>query len=90
MPWKSDEKNRHNPRNGLCLSATFDRAFDRGLMRVDQNGRAVFSAKLLKSESAETREFFQPYHERTLLDARRFDPDPAFLKWHYDHYLEGI
>ena len=28
-PWGSDISNRHNPRNGLCLSATFDKAFDK-------------------------------------------------------------
>jgi putative restriction endonuclease len=90
MPWSKDEKNRHNPRNGLCLSATFDRAFDRGLMGVDQNGRALFSAKLLKSDSAETREYFRPYHGRTLIEAKRFDPDVSFLKWHHDHCFEGV
>ena len=31
-PWGADVENRHNPRNGLCLSATFDRAFDAHLM----------------------------------------------------------
>jgi putative restriction endonuclease len=29
-PWSSDEKNRLNPANGICLSATFDKAFDKG------------------------------------------------------------
>ncbi len=90
MPWSSDEKNRHNPRNGLCLSATFDRAFDRGLMGVDPGGRAIFSSRLLKSESPETRLFFQPYQGRNLLEAVRFDPDPAFLEWHREHRFEGV
>lgn len=88
MPWSSDEKNRHNPRNGLCLSATFDRAFDRGLMAVNDNGEALFSAQLLGSDSKETRAFFQPYHRKALLGASRFEPDPAFLKWHHDHLFE--
>lgn len=85
MPWSVDEKNRHNPRNGLCLSATFDRAFDRGLMGVDQSGRARFSASLLESDSSETRSFFQPYDGKILLEAVRFDPDPTFLSWHHEN-----
>jgi putative restriction endonuclease len=89
MPWKIDVKNRHNPRNGLCLSATFDRAFDRGLMSVDQEGRANFSPSLLESSSAATRSYFQPYHGKTLLAPKRFDPDPSFLAWHHTRYLEG-
>ncbi|MDH7974162.1 HNH endonuclease [Sphingomonas sp. AR_OL41] len=82
MPWKTDEKNRHNPRNGLCLSATFDRAFDRGLMAVDEVGRARFSKLLLNSPSSETRMYFEPYEGRTLLPATRFDPDVEFLRIH--------
>lgn len=35
VPWASDAANRLNPRNGLCLNALHDRAFDRGLMYVD-------------------------------------------------------
>ena len=31
-PWGKDSDNRHNPANGLLLSATLDRAFDRGLI----------------------------------------------------------
>ena len=30
IPWSKDEANRMNPRNGLCLNAIHDRAFDRG------------------------------------------------------------
>lgn len=86
MPWASDERNRHNPRNGLCLSATFDRAFDRRLMAVDAAGRARFSTKLLRSDSAETREFFDAYEGRPILAARRFDPDPEFLAWHHSNF----
>lgn len=90
MPWKSDEKNRHNPRNGLCLSATFDRAFDRGLMAVDEAGKARFSKVLLKSHSSETRAFFAPYEGRPLLPATRFDPDAEFLRIHRTTLFEQI
>jgi len=89
VPWSADEKNRHNPKNGLSLSATFDRAFDRGLMSVDQSGRARFSSQLLASGSAETRAFFQPYNGKKLLAATRFDPDSVFLLWHYENFLEA-
>lgn len=89
MPWSVDEKNRHNPQNGLCLSATLDRAFDRGLMGVDEAGRARFSTSLLKSDSSETRSFFLRYDGKPLLEAGRFDPDPTFLRWHRENCFEG-
>lgn len=89
VPWSIDKKNRHNPENGLCLSATFDRAFDRGLMAVDRSGRARFSEDLLKSESTETRSFFQPYDGKALLEASRFNPNAEFLQWHHENCFMG-
>jgi len=32
VPWSKDKQNRLNPRNGLCLSALHDKAFDRGMI----------------------------------------------------------
>jgi hypothetical protein len=90
MPWKSDEKNRHNPRNGLCLSATFDRAFDRGLMAVDEAGNARFSKLLSNSSSSQTRAFFDPHEGRQLLPATRFDPDAEFLRIHRTTLFERM
>lgn len=85
MPWSVDRDNRHNPRNGLCLSATFDRAFDRGLMGIDEAGRARFSPALLASKDAETRSHFQPFEGQILREAARFEPDPTFLRWHHQN-----
>jgi putative restriction endonuclease len=34
VPWSVDATNRTNPRNGLCLNAIHDRAFDCGLLTV--------------------------------------------------------
>jgi len=33
VPWRSDPGNRLNPKNGLCLSAIHDRAFDLSMSR---------------------------------------------------------
>ncbi len=35
VPWAEDRQVRLDPRNGLCLNALHDRAFERGLMVVD-------------------------------------------------------
>ena len=47
VPWKSDAKNRLNPRNGLCLSALHDRAFDRGLITLTDEFRILVSPALI-------------------------------------------
>lgn len=84
-PWGKDIENRHNPANGLLLSATLDRAFDRGLITVDQNRRIHVSQQLRDSQSRETRDYFRQFEQATLRPAIRFDPDPAFLDWHNNH-----
>ncbi len=82
IPWGIDLKNRHNPANGLCLSATFDRAFDRGLITLDQSNNVVVSKALLNHSSDETRAYFSNYQGKSIWSASRFDPDPNFLSWH--------
>lgn len=86
-PWKSDTVNRHNPRNGLCLSATFDRAFDRRLMTVTPDLEVLISGQLLRNASRETREYFAPYHQRQLRPASHLTPDPVLLRQHNAQFL---
>jgi putative restriction endonuclease len=88
VPWSNDLKNRHNPANGLSLSATFDRAFDKGLMTIDQNLNVVFSSKLLKHENQLTRKYFEPFDGCEILFPIRFLPDPEFLDWHNKSIFE--
>lgn len=47
--WAEREDIRLDPRNGLCLSATYDAAFDRHLITLDDDYRLVLS-KALKDE----------------------------------------
>ena len=84
-PWSKDTENRHNPANGLLLSATLDKAFDRGLITVDPNRRVVVSRQLSDSQSRETRDYFRAFEQVQLRPTIRFDPDPAFLAWHNTH-----
>jgi putative restriction endonuclease len=54
VPWADDPKNRLNPRNGLCLNALHDRAFDRGLMWVDDTLKVRFCRSLKESSGSDT------------------------------------
>lgn len=85
--WKSDMAHRHNPRNGLCLSATFDRAFDRYLMTVTPEFEILISRQLLHSASEATRDYFTPYHGRPLRQATHLAPDRALLRRHNEQFL---
>lgn len=86
-PWGADVANRHNPRNGLSLSATFDRAFDAHLMTVTPGLEVRVSRRLLKSRSAATRECFAAYDGRPLRAPTHLAPDPALLAAHNDRFF---
>lgn len=83
VPWKSDATNRLNPRNGLCLSALHDKAFDRGLITLTDEFRVEVSPALYAFES-------EPFIRDTLIGIRgkpitlpeKFAPDVAFLRKH--------
>ncbi|MFC3673653.1 HNH endonuclease [Novosphingobium pokkalii] len=84
-PWGKDAENRHNPANGLLLSATLDGAFDRGLITVAKNRRVLVSRYLRESSSQPTRDYFGQFEGVTLRPALRFDPEPQFLDWHNEN-----
>jgi len=48
VPWRTDSSNRLNPRNGLCLSALHDRAFDQGLITISENFQLLLSSRISK------------------------------------------
>lgn len=84
-PWSSDEKNRLNPANGICLSATFDKAFDKGLITIDNNFKIIFSSKLKKYLKADFyKNEFERFENRQLNLPIKFLPNDEFLKYHFD------
>lgn len=49
IPWRESNERRADPYNGLCLSSHFDRAFDCGLISIDENHRVIASERLTKA-----------------------------------------
>ena len=82
VPWSVSEELRTDPHNGLCLSATFDRLFDRGLLTIDGDLRVVVSSTLRSARETRTDEQVCTYHGSRLLRPRRFAPDQKHLDWH--------
>ena len=83
VPWKDDIPNRLNPRNGLCLAATQDAAFDRHLITLDEDLRLILSRRLRDHCTHETlRENFLRFEGQTIAAPERFTPELAFLERH--------
>lgn len=87
VPWAADPKNRLNPRNGLCLNALHDRAFDRGLIWVDGDFRVRLSSRL-KAE-VKALEWFTRVDGQQLLLPQNFSPDPQLLQQHMQKALSA-
>ena len=84
-PWAEDEKNRLNPENGLCLSATYDAAFDRHLISFDEHYRLIVS-KAIKDHytDAAARSYFLDREGQKMALPTRFLPSQTLLEKHRD------
>ena len=83
IPWANDSKNRLNPRNGLCLNALHDCAFDRGLITILPDYTVKISSVLKKySKNIATINFMLSYNNVAIKAPKRFLPDMEFLKYH--------
>ncbi len=85
IPWAENKKERLNPENGLCLSALYDKAFDKGFISIDEHYRVILADKL-KTYIEES------YYEKHFASIEGLEislpeyhrPNPQFLEWHRD------
>jgi putative restriction endonuclease len=84
VPWSKDIKNRTNPRNGLCLNAIHDRAFDRGLMTVTSDYRVMISPRIRSISEPGIDSLIHRYDQVQINVPPRFAPDKTFLEYHHD------
>ena len=83
VPWSVDVKNRTNPRNGLCLNALHDRAFDCGLLTVTTELKIKISTQLkLESVEKSAAELLWQFNGVSISLPRRFSPGREFLLYH--------
>jgi putative restriction endonuclease len=87
VPWAASETRRADPTNGLCLNALFDRAFDRLLIAVGEDGRVMISKRLrVAVADAALQCDLIAAEGRELLRPSRFAPDPLALAEHRDRF----
>ncbi|MES1195330.1 MAG: HNH endonuclease [Steroidobacter sp.] len=82
VPWRTDPKNRLNPKNGLCLSVLHDRAFDLGLITISKKMTVQVSKKLLKSKDTFLETSLLSYADAAIKLPEKFGPDEIFLEYH--------
>ena len=82
VPWSKDKANRLNPRNGLCLSAIHDKAFDTCLFTLTDDFRVALSPSLRKTNDDFLKEVFWKIDGKSIELPERFEPDQRFLALH--------
>ena len=85
IPWSKDKSNRLNPRNGLCLSALHDRAFDQGLITVTPDYRVRVSKQLKKLNDTFNEFSLVAFDGKPILRPQKFTPNPEFLNFHMEN-----
>jgi len=90
IPWSVSVEHRADPRNGLCLNALFDRAFDRGLFTFDEDHRVVLSKRLRDdAESAKLPCSLLEAEGKKLTLPKRFPPLAESLEYHQREVFRG-
>lgn len=90
VPWSVDAKNRVNPRNGLCLNAIHDRAFDRGLITITTNFKVKLSSLLTSfNDDKAIENLFAEYEGIQINLPDKFIPDRKFLEYHNQKVFQG-
>jgi len=90
LPWSQYPEHRLNPHNGLCLSSTQDKAFDKGLITIDSNYQIILSSYIKDFLSEKTiKENFGVYSDQPIQMPEKFHPDQDFLKYHREKIFVG-
>lgn len=90
-PWKDSTANeKTDPRNGVCLNALHDKAFDQGYITIAKDYTIHVSSRLKDIYDGKTIEqYFGAYQGRQIIMPDKFVPNPAYLEYHNDVIFQG-
>ncbi|MCI9845219.1 HNH endonuclease [Flavobacterium pectinovorum] len=85
IPWSKNEEHRLNPENGICFSALYDKAFDKGIIGINTNHEIIFSDKIRNKRQTEFySKYFTPIENQKIIVAQKYLPRKEFLEYHLD------
>jgi len=85
IPWSKNEKERLNPENGICLSALYDKAFDKGLIGFNIRYEVLLSSDLKRRQKEEYYDnYFSHLVGKIIILPQKYLPKKEFLEYHYD------
>jgi putative restriction endonuclease len=85
IPWSENETERLNPENGLCFSSLYDKAFDKGLIAINENYQVIISKRLKQNSTKEFyHSFFTHIENKKINLPERYLPNKQFIQYHLD------
>lgn len=85
IPWAKNENERLNPENGICLSALYDKAFDKGYISINDKYEVLISPILKKKEKENYyKKYFSHLIKSPLRLPKKYLPKKEFLQFHSD------
>lgn len=94
IPWSDAEHHseRLNPSNGICLSALYDKAFDKGLITFSPDDYSVCLSSLLRDN--ESKDYYDHHFGcivgKKLTIPEVFKPNRDFLAYHREKVFVGL
>jgi putative restriction endonuclease len=90
IPWSKNAEERLNPENGICFSALYDRAFDKGYIGINEKLQILISSQLKKKEKEDYYSKYFSHLSRTRLSIpNKYHPKKEFLQYHLDSIFRG-
>lgn len=85
IPWSKNENERLNPENGICLSALYDKAFDKGYIGINNKFEIIVSPALKKkSKDSYYEKYFSHLSNLKMQLPKKYLPKNEFLEFHLD------
>lgn len=90
VPWSKNEFERLNPENGICLSALYDKAYDKGYIGITEKFQILLSTDLKKKNKLEYHEIYFARIDGSKINMpKKYYPNKAFLQYHMDEIFKG-
>lgn len=87
VPWATNETERLNPENGICLCNLYDRAYETGLICIDTDYKLLLSKRLREeSQSEYFEQFFKRYEHQSIVLPKSYRPRKEFLEYRLNRF----
>lgn len=82
IPWSKNKETRLNPHNGLCLCSIHDKAFDQGLISINEELKVIISSQIDNNNNNAINSYFSIFNHKQINYPRKFYPSSEFLFYH--------